>query len=227
MKKFEANFKKNFPTGVTTLLILGIFVILLEFVVGQIKSMWNALYHLLPWQIKNPTLEFVVFIVSTLTIVWFVGSIVNLEYKGRRIADLSNVILSHIPIINHVFKFFYGIKKSVTGFLKYKTVVYWEAPVINTIIYGIITNRVKIVKKIGRKNIEQFRFTVYVPTVPAILTGNLFEPDPKHLWLITNLSLTQLVRLVATAGADKPEIIESIPLLKQYPNCQIDFKEPK
>lgn len=237
MKKnrIKENFKKNFSSGIITLAILGIFLALFKFGVNQLKSEWDNIYHLLPWQIKNQYLEFIVFVVSTLIIIWIIGIIVNLEYKGKSIVALLNIIFSHMPVINSLFKFLSEVKKSVTGFLKYKMIIYWEVPVINILVYGVITSKVKIVKKFGNKKKEQNRFTIFFPSTPAILTGPFGQPGPKDIWLITNLTFIQFSRFIVTAGADIPDTIDSMPLLEKYPDCQIEIengnqatkKEPK
>ncbi len=120
---------------------------------------------------------------------------------------------------------FQGFQKTVTGFLKYKTVVYWEVPVINTIQYGVITKRSKIIKKFpDNKTEEHERFTVYFSTVPVFVTGNVSKPDPRNLWIITNFTIPQIIRFFATAGADEPDVIISEPLLNHYPGCKIEIE---
>lgn len=215
MKKAKNNIKKNLVTGVVALGVLGIFIIFLEFAITQLKKMWGGIYHLLPWQIQNKSLEFVVFIISTLLIIWLIGVIVNVTY-------LSNILLSRIPILGPIIRSFHGFQKTVTGFLKYKTVVLWEVPVINTIQYGVITKKSKIIKNLpDNKMEEQDRYTVYFPTVPVFFTGNVTKPDPKDLWIITNFTIPQVIRFFATAGADEPDVIISKPFLNHYPGCDV------
>lgn len=234
--RIKENFKKNFPSGLMAILILTIFFFMLNLILTQLKLMWDSICHLFPWQIKNQYLEFVAFIISTFIIVWILGAIINLEYRGRSLAGFLHIIFSHIPIVNSVYKYLTGLKKSITGFLKYKTAVCWEVPVIGVLCYGIVTKKVKFIKKFSNNKIEkENRLNVFFPTVPAPITGNLPVPRPEHLWLITNLTLSQIMRLFATGGVDMPDVITLEPLLNRYPDCKIelennkneDHKEPK
>lgn len=228
MKKIIESIKKNFSTGLIAVIILGIFCFLLELILSQLKKMWDALYHLLPWQIQNKNLEWLVFFVSSIIIICLIGFLINIEYKGKNLTHLFNILFAQIPLVNLIFGFINRFQKIVKGIIKYKMPVYWHVPVVDTLHYGFVTNKTEIIKKYSNNKQEKLtRFTICFPTAPAPVTGNLSDPNPKDIWLITNWSVRELLGFFATIGADKPEVIISEPILVRYPNAEFKFEFEK
>lgn len=225
MKKIKENFKKNFPTGIVALIIMVVVYILLKFIINPIKEILTPLYKLIPLPIKTGILNDLAFIlfglISLILFVWFLGNMISYEYKGKSLARFFD----QLPFINFIWRTFDRFKTVVIALLKYNMVVRWE-PTPKVALYGVVTNKVKIVKKNSSGKIQiKNKFFIYVGTVPMILSGNIIEPDPQDLWLVMNLSFKQLLRLVTTAGGDVPEKLELEPVLKHYPNFEIEKLE--
>lgn len=225
MKKIKENFKKNFPTGIVALTIIIVAYILLKFIINPIKEILIPLYRLIPLPIKTEFLDSLAFIlfglIFIIILVWLLGNIITYEYKGKSLARFFD----QLPLINFIWRMFHRFKTVVVALLRYNMVIRWQ-PTPKVALYGVVTNKVKIIKRFSNgKTRTMDKFFIYVGTVPMILSGNIIEPDPTDLWLVMNLSFKQLLRLVTTAGGDVPEKLELEPVLKHYPNFEIEKLE--
>lgn len=208
--------KKNFLSGIVTLLPIVLFVVVLMWLsnlvlgwVGRLtalfpQKMWDALG--LPKVVVN-ILGFIILC----CIVWFVGFIMNQKKIGQKLKDWFNPIISKVPLLNSLSK----ITNQVTNTLKdtnsFQRVVIVRFPSERTWSVGFITGEKP--DMFGDIIGDSHLVSVFIPTTPNPTNGYLVLMSTKDL-IETDVPVATAISFIismGTAGATNEVLKKSYP----------------
>lgn len=185
---------------------LGLTVLLVEFFIDLADGLVPIIYHpktLIGIDIPG------VGIITMVVIVFFTG-ILTTNFIGRRLLELWNKFLSHIPGIRNVYNAIKQISDTVlTSSTSFEKVLLIEYPRkgLWTIAFQTGNYRGEVEQKIGKPIIN-----VYVPTTPNPTSGfflMLEESEVKEL----NMSIDDALKLIISGGIVSPEETLEQPIL--------------
>jgi len=200
-----SNFKRNFISGLLTLIPLGITWLLLDFVFRQLSKMGKPLVRALYIDIRDdapglakvlaqPWFDDLLAVVVVVLAIYGLGWLTN-QVVGRQILKAFEALLARLPLIKSV----YGSVKKLVDVLQTKPdnverVVLIDFPHSRMKAIGLVT-RTLVDEKTGQE-----LAAVYVPTTPNPTNGYL-ELVPVDDLVSTDWTMDEAMSFVISGGA--------------------------
>jgi uncharacterized membrane protein len=141
-----------------------------------------------------------------LVLVFLVAGFTVRNYIGRRIVKISDLVLSRIPIVGHIYS---TLQQIGHAFLSdrsdtFKKAVLFEYPRAGSYSIGFITQDTRgVVQKTLSDHKREDCFSIFVPTTPNPTSGFLLF-IPKKDVLELDLSIEEALKLVISGGSIVP-----------------------
>ncbi len=199
------NFKRNFISGLLTLIPLGITWLLLDFVFRQLSKMGKPLVRALYTDIRDDAPELAKLVIQPwfddlLAVVLIVLAIYGLGWLtnrvvGRQILKAFEAVVDRLPIVKSV----YGSVKKLINVLQTK-----PDSVERVVLIDFPHSRMKAIGVVTRTLVDEATGqelpAVYVPTTPNPTNGYL-ELVPVDELVSTDWTMDEAMNFVISGGA--------------------------
>lgn len=203
--------RKNFFTGVITLLPLAITLLFLYWIVDFIHTKLNFIpQRLFPHNDLLITLFEIILFVLLFLVICLMGVLTN-HYIGKKLIQTGDSILNRIPLLRTVYS---GTKQILETFTtgskrSFKQVVMVQFPRKGCWCMGFITGELDFIR-LKKKNMKLI--TVFIPTTPNPTTGYLFLMPARDI-VSVGMSVETAFKLIVSGG-----ILSSTMHLKEIRN---------
>lgn len=199
------NFKRNFVSGLLTLIPLGVTWLLLDFVFRQLSKMGKPLVRALYTDIRDdapglakllaqPWFDDLLAVVLVVLAIYGLGWVTN-RMVGRQILKAFEALVARLPIVKSV----YGSVKKLISVLQTK-----PESVERVVLIDFPHSRMKAIGVVTRtlvdENTGQELAAVYVPTTPNPTNGYL-EVVPVEELVSTDWTMDEAMNFVISGGA--------------------------
>ncbi len=170
IRKLFSWIKKNFVTGVITVLPFALTIYIIYFFIVKTDNILGG-YLLKYFNIKIPGLGFIIILVVIFTL----GLLVR-NYLGAKILSFSEYIIDKMPFINRLYKSIKHVTTSLIGSGRniFKKVVLLEYPRKGVYSLGFVTEKMNnsFEDKVDGLNTKEY-YAIFVPSTPNPTTGYL------------------------------------------------------
>ncbi len=137
-----------------------------------------------------------------MVILIFVVGFVAKNYFGRKLIFLSDLLLSRIPVVRHIYGTFQQISQAFLSDQSevFKQAVLFEYPRKGIYSIGFMTQDTK---GVVQENLDQDMVSIFLPTTPNPTSGYLLFVPKKDIQLL-NVSVEEALKLVISGGAIVP-----------------------
>lgn len=181
-----------FPIATTLYIIKIIFSFLTSFAIVIEKYCYFLKIY------NTPHSELIVLII----LIFILGITVKILNLEKKIQELEKKILTHIPIISHIY---IGIKKIIAIFKNKKDTssqsVVWVKIKDNTYIIGFI---VGTLEKENTPIKDEIFYSIFIPATPNPVTGHYIIATEKEFYY-NNLSREEAISIIISGGIIRPE----------------------
>lgn len=200
----------NLLTGLLYLFPIVILVICIDLVLGWVsritelfpQTMWNALG--LPEFIVN-----ILVFIFLVTLVWFIGFIMNQQKIGKKLTNLFSPIVLKVPLLSSLYKISRQITTTLRNSNSFKKVLLVRFPIETAWSVAFLTGENP---EIFKESVNEVHLvSVFIPTTPNPTNGYLVLMDPKD-YVETEIPVSVAVSFIismGTAGATNKIIKES------------------
>lgn len=200
----------NLLTGLLYLFPIVILVICIDLVLGWVsritelfpQTMWNALG--LPEFIVN-----ILVFIFLVTLVWFIGFIMNQQKIGKKLTNLFSPIVLKVPLLSSLYKISRQITTTLRNSNSFKKVLLVRFPIETAWSVAFLTGENP---EIFKESVNEAHLvSVFIPTTPNPTNGYLVLMDPKD-YVETEIPVSVAVSFIismGTAGATNKIIKES------------------
>ncbi|MBD3386479.1 DUF502 domain-containing protein [candidate division KSB1 bacterium] len=132
----------------------------------------------------------------------FVVGFVARNYFGRKLLFLSDLLLSRIPVVRHIYGTFQQISQAFLSDHSevFKQAVLFEYPRKGIYSIGFMTQDTK---GVVQESLDQDMVSIFLPTTPNPTSGYLLFVPKKDIQLL-NISVEEALKLVISGGAIVP-----------------------
>jgi len=176
------NFKKNFKTGIFTLLPIIAFIWIVKWMVNIIIGISDFLL-VVPQKIYIPNEEIpfywhIIGISSLILILFGIGYLMNHYYVGKTIKKISQPLIQKTPILNSLFRISKQAGDTLTNKKSFEDIVLVEFPVPGVYSMGFITGTdTGIFEEVIGKEVS----IVFIPTTPNPTNGFLVMAEKEKI----------------------------------------------
>ena len=164
--------------------------------------MWNALG--LPEFIVN-----ILVFIFLVTLVWFIGFIMNQQKIGKKLTNLFSPIVLKVPLLSSLYKISRQITTTLRNSNSFKKVLLVRFPIETAWSVAFLTGENP---EIFKESVNEAHLvSVFIPTTPNPTNGYLVLMDPKD-YVETEIPVSVAVSFIismGTAGATNKIIKES------------------
>ena len=170
-------------------------IIVLFFLTGHADSLIRPLFFVSgqPWDFTG--IGVVVFVL----VFYVIGLVISIPW-GRRLMELLQAAISHIPVVRTIFGVTQQVSTSLTSQYNFSRVVFLEWPREGMVAMGFVTGRVY------SQDRASSMVVVYVPTVPNPTSGNMAFVQEDDV-IETDLNVDAAMKLIFSGGIVLPEAI--------------------
>ena len=194
-KGFEGHVQRRMLDGLLQMVPLLVTILVLLFLVNYADSIIRPLPFVKdrPWDFSG------IGLLVLIVLFYLVGLVASVP-PGKRILDLVDMVLSHIPVVRNIFGVTHQAMSAITSQYNFSRVVFLEWPREGMAAMGFVTGRVY------STNREESLVLVYIPTIPNPTSGNMALVLEDEV-LETDLSVDAAMKLVFSGGIVLPESI--------------------
>ena len=170
-------------------------IVVTLFLVGHADNLIRPLFFVSgqPWDFTG--IGVIVFVL----VFYAIGLVLSIPW-GRRLMELLQAAIGHIPVVKTIFGVTQRISTSLTSQYNFSRVVFVEWPREGMVAMGFVTGRVYSQDKASSQVV------VYIPTVPNPTSGNMAFVKEDDV-IETDLNVDAAMKLIFSGGIVLPEAI--------------------
>lgn len=201
IKKLFSWIKKNFVTGIITVLPFALTIYIIYFFIVKTDNILEG-YLLKYFNLKIPGLGFILIV-----FVIFIFGLLVRNYLGAKLISFSEYIIDKMPFINRLYKSIKHVTTSLIGTGKniFKKVVLIEYPRKGVYSLGFVTENMNNSFKnvLGGLNTKKY-YAIFVPSTPNPTTGYLLYVKKDDV-IELDMTVESAMRIILSGAIVKGE----------------------
>jgi uncharacterized membrane protein len=199
IKRFISWIKKNFVTGIITILPFALTIYIIYFFIIKTDNLLGG-YLLKYFNLKIPGLGFIIIIF----VIFILGLLVR-NYLGAKLLLFSEYIIDKMPFINRLYKSIKHVTTSLIGSGKniFKSVVLIEYPRKGVYSLGFVTENMNnsFNEKINGLKTSNY-YAIFIPSTPNPTTGYLLYIKKKEV-IQLDITVEEAMKIILSGAIVK------------------------